>query len=312
MQWGAHVVVALGATSIALGEVSRLALCGATSITGGLFFAGGIVSAHVGAVLPDIIDFTFARAGARHRNRVTHGLPSLIIPFFIVILGYCLFHACLPACLLTAGGIAIGLPLGWVSHLLLDALTPHGIPLPSGQFSWNWAPYDSPAGNCVLKVVGGIYVVTGFLLGIDPVYPLFFPLLGALWACRWRSDRVRESDTCVQVLTKENAEVVATLTAIAAIHERMQDQGRAIAYRNAARTFRDLRWSVKKNYTRIHLEDLPFVGNKIAGVVRNLLLHGHSDYLQWLGRTEKAGMIRAKYPTRTNRVINAMSSTFAV
>ncbi len=282
MQWGAHTLVATGVATVALGEVSRLALSLAMPIPNLLDFVGGILSAQMGSVLPDFIDFTFFHAGIRHRNRATHGIPSLLIPFFMVILGYGIFLLYLPAFSWIVGGISLGLPLGWISHLCLDALTPHGIPLPSGQFSWDWANYDSPAGNRVLKVVGGSCIFAGLLTLLDPIYPLFLPLLGALWASRWRADRVRESDLCLKVLTSENVEVVATLTAIGMIHNRRGDTGRAIAYRNAARSIRHLRWSLKENYTRTPLREIPCVGPKIAGVIEDLLVHGHSKYLAFL------------------------------
>ncbi len=239
----------------------------------------------MGSVLPDLIDFTFLRAGARHRNRGTHGIPSLIIPLLIVMLGYGLFLVYLPAFLCVVGGMALGFPIGWVLHLLLDALTPCGIPLPSGQFSWDWANYDSPAGNRVLEVVGAICIVAGFLTFLDPVLPLFLPLLGSLWASRWRSDRVRESDVCLKVMTTENAEVVATLTAIAVIFQRRRrpdDKGRAIAYRNAARSIRGLRWSLRADHTRKSLEEIAYVGPKIAGVIKDVVERGHSNYLEFL------------------------------
>ncbi len=286
MQWGAHALSATGVATIALGEVSRLVLPPEMPITAFLFFVGGVLSAQIGSVLPDLIDFAFSRTGARHRNRGTHGIPSLIIPFFTIIIGYSLFLVYLPAFLLIMGGMTIGLPFGWCSHLLLDALTPYGIPLLSRQFSWDWANYDSPAGNRVLKVVGGICTIAGFLIFMDPVYPLFLPLIAALWASRWRSDRIRENDLCVKTLTTDNAEVVATLTAISIIFGRRRDHRRAIAYRNAARSIRGLRWSLKDHYARTPLRDIPFVGPKIAGVIEELLVNGHSQYLSFLQGTE--------------------------
>ncbi len=282
MKWGAHSLIAAGMAVIALGEVSRLVLSPASLITLFLFFVGGILSAQLGAVLPDLIDFTFSRTGAHHRNSLTHGIPSLVIPLLLATVTYSLLFMIFPLYLILAGGIMVGLPTGWITHLVLDALTPHGIPLPSGQFTWDWANYDSPAGNRVLKIVGIIWILAGFLTILDPVVPLFIPLVGALWASRWRSDRVKESDIYVKVLTTENAEVVAVLTAIGMIHKRRGDAGRAIAYRNAASSIRNLRWSLKENYARTPLRNIPFVGPKIAGVIEDLLVHGHSNYLEFL------------------------------
>ncbi len=289
MQWGAHTLVATGVATVALGELSRLVLAGATPITIFLFFVGGVLSTQLGSVLPDLIDFASSRAGARHRNRGTHGIPSVIIPLSLGVLGYSLFLFYLPAFVWITGGMALGWPIGWATHLLLDALTPHGIPLPAGQFSWDWAPYDSPAGNRVLKVVGGLCVLAGLLTLLDPVIPLFLPLLAALWASRWRSDRVRDSDVCLKTLTTDNVEVVATLTAISIIFRRRQlpgDNGRAIAYRNAARSIRNLRWSLKADYTRTLLEKIEFVGVHIAGVIKDVVEHGHSKYLDSLQQSE--------------------------
>ncbi len=176
MQWGAHVTLATGLITIALGEASRLAPSPALSIACGLLFVSGILSAQLGAILPDLIDFAFARVGLKHRNRATHGVSSLLIPFFLVVFMWGLFIICWPLISVVIWGIALGLPTGWGSHLLLDALNPSGIPLSSKTFTWDWAPYDSPAGNRVLKKVGGICLLAGTLTLVDPVYPLFLPL----------------------------------------------------------------------------------------------------------------------------------------
>ncbi len=99
---------------------------------------------------------------------------------------------------------------------------------------------------------------------------------------RWKADRVQKTDACRLALARENAEVVATLTAISVIFQRRGDQGRSLAYQRAARTIKDLREPVCKRRAGGTLKEIPFVGPKIAGVIEDLLQNGHSQYLEFL------------------------------
>jgi membrane-bound metal-dependent hydrolase YbcI (DUF457 family) len=240
MKWGAHVTIAAGMAAIALGEVTRLASSRATPITIFLVFVGGVLAAQLGAILPDVIDFIVRGAGVKHRNIATHGLLSAIIPVIVSLALFWVIFVYVPAFSCINCGIAMGSGIGWISHLLLDALTPAGIPLRGKQSTWRWASYDSPSANRVLKVFGGTCLLTGILTFLDPVYPLFVPLLVALWMARWKADRVQKTDACLLALTKENAEVVATLTAIG-VGTSMQAAGRRDPERNSLRRPQDRR-----------------------------------------------------------------------
>jgi len=282
MKWRAHAMVAGGTAAIIEGELVRLVPFHATLLVTALVFGGGILAAQLCAILPDVIDFALKGAGASHRNGGTHGLPSLAIPIGLGGGVLWIISSRVPSLVLAVLTIPVGFVIGWTTHLLLDALTPAGIPVRGKPFTWHWAPYDSPAANQVLRVFGGICLVSGTFSLVDPVYPLFLPLLAALWASRWTADRVRTSDECGRALNEENAEVVATLTAIEVIFQRRGDIPRALAYRRAARVIRDLREPIRTRATWGPLHKIPFVGPKIAGVIEDLLRNGHSQYLAFL------------------------------
>ena len=193
MKWGAHVSVALGVVAILSGELLRSLPVPATPLALALVFVGGMLAAGLSAVLPDVVDFVLKMFHVPHRNWGTHGLPSTFLPVLSSIGAWWVLVVRFEVPELVVLPVTLGHFLGWGTHLLLDALTPNGIPVGGRKRSWHWANYDSPAANRVLKVAGGTCLLAGVFVFVDPVYPLFFPLLVLLWASRWTGDRVKAS-----------------------------------------------------------------------------------------------------------------------
>jgi hypothetical protein len=182
----------------------------------------------------------------------------------------------------TITSIAIGAFIGWGFHLLLDALTPAGIPLPSGQFSWNWAPYNSPSGNRVLALYGSWLVVVSPTVLFSPLCPPFLVLCGTIWVVRWHSGRVAEQDVYWHVTNSKNADIVRDLTAIGVCYERRGEREKAWAYRRAANSIRSLRDTLAIQSTKGSLTSIHGVGRGIAKVIYDTIRAGHCEFLEFL------------------------------
>jgi membrane-bound metal-dependent hydrolase YbcI (DUF457 family) len=246
------------------------------------FLAGVAISA-VLAVVPDVIDAFLLRFRVAHRNAATHGLPSLWLPASaILVIGLLLLPAPQYVTLFAFCCIIVGTMIGWGTHLLLDALTTSGIPLPSGHFSWKWAPYNSQTGNRVLCIFGAWLGMASVTVFAGPLYPPIAVLAAIAWAGRWHSARVSGQDECLAVANEDNAEIVATLTAIAVCFERRGEPAKSFAYRRAARSIRALRGPIHAETPKASLTTIYGVGNRIAAVIRNTLREGHCEYLEQL------------------------------
>ncbi len=111
--------------------------------------------------LPDWLDFKVLKL-VGHRNRFTHGLPSLAIPgalsfFLLFVLKFSLL----------AWGLFVGVWTSWVMHLLLDALTYSGLPVGNRSYSFRWTRYDDPGKNLLLSLGGCALILIGLLLSFE-------------------------------------------------------------------------------------------------------------------------------------------------
>jgi inner membrane protein len=123
---------------------------------------GGVLAACVGAVLPDALDQRLAklaltkRARQRVFNRIHRGVTHWFgwwLALFITAAAAAHFS---PA----AAGTLAGVGFGGVSHIILDMLTPQGVPLRpfsrEGRFSFNLCATGSVGEYCFLACMVGM------------------------------------------------------------------------------------------------------------------------------------------------------------
>lgn len=131
--------------------------------------AAGIAAACVGAVLPDVLDQRLAglarskRARQRAFNRIHRGATH----WFGWWLALFLAGMMLPLSPLERAAL-MGLGFGGVSHVILDMLTPQGVPLHpfsrKGRFSLKLCATGSLGEYCFLAAIA---VAAWFFLGED-------------------------------------------------------------------------------------------------------------------------------------------------
>lgn len=131
--------------------------------------AGGLLAACAGAVLPDVLDQRMAglAGSARGRqqafNRIHRGTTHWFGWWAAVFAGALLLPLT-PA----ARAAATGLGFGGLSHVILDMLTPQGVPLQpfsrTCRFSFNLCSTGSFGEYCFLA---GVVAATWFFLGTD-------------------------------------------------------------------------------------------------------------------------------------------------
>ena len=99
----------------------------------------GLVAAVAGGIVPDVLDQKLARLapGKRLRQKVFNKIHRSTTHWFGWWLALLVLALQAPASLVDMAGplapvmrpVALGLALGALSHVLLDMLTPHGVPL---------------------------------------------------------------------------------------------------------------------------------------------------------------------------------------
>ncbi|GAB4327291.1 MAG: hypothetical protein Kow0069_34110 [Promethearchaeota archaeon] len=152
MKVWSHRLFALGFCGLSCG------LLAGTLVLSTLEFSFALLVAALVSSLPDWIDFHLL-SGLGHRNRFTHGLPSLAFPGVLFVATSLILGA-------SGLGLATGLSIwcGWVTHLLLDATTHSGLPFRGRRISLHLSSYDDPLANFSACIVGALLLLVGIFL----------------------------------------------------------------------------------------------------------------------------------------------------